>query len=72
MYFFCAASLPIARGLHNLVVPLSFRCLYSFISPPCYLRGGALTSLCSLKNGSISAAGRGGAASLNKIAVQQA
>ncbi|HAP80090.1 MAG TPA: hypothetical protein DCQ57_00780, partial [Enterobacteriaceae bacterium] len=32
------------RGVHNLVVPLSFRCIFSFISPSCYLRDGLLTS----------------------------
>ncbi|NIY49782.1 hypothetical protein E2L00_20270 [Cedecea colo] len=46
---FCAVSLPIARGVHNLFVPLSIRCIYSFVSPPCYLRGVPLTRLWSPK-----------------------
>ncbi|MBB1199296.1 hypothetical protein EGM70_03155 [Enterobacteriaceae bacterium 89] len=40
---FCAAKEPVGCGVHNLVVPLSFRCIYSFISPSCYLSDGALT-----------------------------
>ncbi|ATF52163.1 hypothetical protein CO701_21020 [Citrobacter werkmanii] len=40
---FCAAKVPVGRDVHNLVVPLSFRCIYSFVSPPCYLSGGPLT-----------------------------
>jgi len=46
---FFAAKQQVCCGLHNLVVPLSFRCIYSFISPPCYLSGGALTRSASLK-----------------------
>jgi len=42
--FFCAAYLSIARGVHNLVVPLC--CLHSFNSLPCYLKEGGLTSFC--------------------------
>ncbi|ABX70362.1 hypothetical protein SPAB_05071 [Salmonella enterica subsp. enterica serovar Paratyphi B str. SPB7] len=33
---FCAAKEPVGRDVHNLVVPLSFRCIYSFVSPSCY------------------------------------
>lgn len=40
---FCVAKVPAGRDVHNLVVPLSFRCIYSFVSPPCYLSDGALT-----------------------------
>ncbi|AUV46113.1 hypothetical protein C2U43_24670 [Citrobacter freundii complex sp. CFNIH9] len=39
----CAAKVPVGRDVHNLVVPLSFRCIYSFVSPPCYLSDGPLT-----------------------------
>ncbi|EFF10619.1 conserved hypothetical protein [Escherichia coli B354] len=46
---FFAAKVPVGCGVHNLVVPLSFRCIYSFVSPPCYLSGGPLTSHGSLK-----------------------
>ncbi|QDK18501.1 hypothetical protein ES815_09400 [Leclercia adecarboxylata] len=50
-YSFCVAKVPAGRDVHNLVVPLSFRCIYSFVSPPCYLSGGPLTSRGSLKGG---------------------
>ncbi|ECT5280236.1 hypothetical protein APM39_14580 [Salmonella enterica subsp. enterica serovar Typhimurium var. 5-] len=46
---FCAAKEPVGRDVHNLVVPLSFRCIYSFVSPSCYGSGGPLTRQVSLK-----------------------
>ncbi|ASG64426.1 hypothetical protein CEW81_24395 [Kluyvera genomosp. 3] len=45
----CAAKVPAGRGVHSLVVPLSFRCLFPLVSPTCYLSDGALTRQASLK-----------------------